>query len=153
MAALLDLDLFQRLWLADALFWKLLLPVFLSITPTLIFSANESLVWSLNYCCDHRWWNWERIWYFSCIFAAHQSLKQCFLWEMCCSQSCPAATCFKNSCWEEHCKLLCLAYLTLPCRLTMSSTSGLVHFWEKDTQKLATHSGSDLGSQAIPEGK
>lgn len=38
---------------------------FLSITPTLIFSANESSIWSLNYYCDHQWWNWERIWYFS----------------------------------------------------------------------------------------
>lgn len=145
-AALLDLDLFQRSWLTDALFWKLLLPVFLSITPALIFSANESSVWSLNYYCDHWYWNWERRLNFSYIFAARvwnsASYRRCSAF-----RSCPAVPCFRNSFWEERCKLLCITYLTLACRVPTSSNSKLGHCWENDTWELPAYSVGDLGSR------
>lgn len=64
--------------------------------------------------------------------------------EMSCSQSCPAVTNFKSICCEEHCKLLCLAYLSLASRLTRSSNSELKH-----PAKL----GTDFGPLPAPEAK
>lgn len=58
------------------------------------------------------------IWNFSSTSAVHHSLEQ----EMCCSQSCPAGTCFWSSCWDELHKWLRVAYLTSVCRLTTSSS-------------------------------
>lgn len=86
------------------------------------------------------------------LYLYHTELEIVLPKEMSCTQSCPAVTCFRSICCEEHCKLLCLAYLALAFRLIKSSNSELYHCCGEGTQKHPAKLGTDFGPLPAPEG-
>lgn len=114
-AAQVDLDLFQRLLLAGALFWKLLLPVFIYYT-----CINIQCKWVLCLVFELLLWSLVMKLRKDMMVLLYLYIK---VWNSA-SYACPALTRSRSICCEGHDKLLCIACLTLPFRLTASSWTG-----------------------------